>query len=453
MSEDSDGRHTQQQTAVVPTGPTEWQTTRRELRRFALEIVDGPGTGTRFTASAEKCAIGAHPSNDLVIEDDTVSRFHCEVSATEDGARIRDLESRNGTVVDGVRVIEAWLREGSRITVGRVTLRFQISSDTIQLPLAKEDSYGELVGRSAAMRGVFALLARCAATDITVLLEGETGTGKEGAAEAIHSNSGRADGPFVVVDCGSIPENLIESELFGHEKGAFTGAHSQRVGAFEEAHGGTVFLDEIGELPTDLQPRLLRVLEQKTIRRLGSNQRRKVDVRVVAATNRDLRTQVNEGHFRSDLYYRLAVVKVVLPPLRTRSEDLPLLTRSLLERIGAPEEQIERFTASSFLERLRFAAWAGNVRELRNYLERCLVLDGAAPLDGIQSAPPQPRGAAEAEAGLSYAEARSRALAEFERSFVSTLLARHDGNVSRAARAAGMDRVYFHRLLRRHQVR
>ena len=243
--------------------------------------------------------------------------------------------------------------------------------------------------------------------------------------------------------------------MFGHEKGAFTGAVNKHLGAFEQAEGGTIFLDEIGELPTDLQPKLLRVLEQKTIRRVGGNDRRTVDLRIVAATNRDLRQEVNEGRFRSDLYYRLSVVKVVLPPLRARLPDLPVLARSLLERIGASPAQIARFTSLDFVERLRRGAWPGNVRELRNYLERCLVLEEEVPLTETDA--PQTVGSSDrtpfVDLSLSYTEARQHALVEFERAYLTALLAKHGGNVSQAAREAGIDRVYLHRLLRRRSMR
>ncbi|MEZ4248689.1 MAG: sigma 54-interacting transcriptional regulator, partial [Polyangiales bacterium] len=245
-----------------------------------------------------------------------------------------------------------------------------------------------------------------------------------------------------------------ESELFGHEKGSFTGAISTRKGAFEEANGGTIFLDEIGELPPDLQPKLLRVLEQRTVRRVGSTQRIPVDVRVVAATNRDLRAEVNDGHFRSDLYFRLAVIRVTLPPLRARGDDLPVLVGALLRRLGASEAQLERFTTKSFLKRIQYGSWPGNIRELRNYLERCLVLDAEMPLTSeVGGARWETEDSGmRVDASLPYQEARRRALAEFERRYLEALLEQHE-QVSQAAEAAGLHRVYLHRLLRRHGVK
>ena len=250
-----------------------------------------------------------------------------------------------------MQVKEAFLRAGSVLRLGGATLRFELVDGGNRLLISDRTAFGGMFGISAPMRASFALMERAAASDATVLLEGETGTGKGQAAEAIHQASARAKAPLIVVDCGAIPANLLESELFGHEKGAFTGAESRRLGAFEEADGGTIFLDEIGELPLDLQPKLLRVLENRQVRRLGGNVHRAIDVRVIAATNRDLRTEVNPGRFRADLYFRLAVVRITLPPLRERPEDLPLLVSRLLRRMGANEAMVERFSSRRVPER------------------------------------------------------------------------------------------------------
>jgi len=355
----------------------------REIHAYVLEV-EGGSDALPFTGEIERATLGSHPSNDLVLGSDTVSRFHCEVLSDATGVRVKDLGSKNGTFVDGVRVESAWLRNDSRLQLGDVSVRFRARGE-LALPVSAASSFGGLVGRSLAMRRLFALLERCAQSDVTVLIHGETGTGKEGAAEAVHAASRRAKGPFIVVDCGAIPPTLLESELFGHEKGSFTGAHGQRIGAFEEADGGTVFLDEIGEIPLDLQPKLLRVLERKTIRRVGSNRQIPVDVRIIAATHRSLQKEVNEGSFRADLYYRLAVVKVELPPLRERLEDLPQLVETLLDQLGVHGEGRARLTAPAFLARLGAHPLAGNVRELRNLLERALVLE-----DALDSPPPVP---------------------------------------------------------------
>jgi DNA-binding NtrC family response regulator len=427
------------------------------VRRFRLEVVDGPARGAAWQSTGDRCAIGSHHRSDLIIDDPTVSRFHCEIAIDEGRVRVRDLGSRNGTVLDGVEVRDAVLRAGSLLRLGRTVIRFELGTELNQLPLSEEASFGSLRGESSAMRAAFAMLARAAESDATVLLEGETGTGKSQAALSVHRRSARAraraDVPFVIVDCGAILGNLLESELFGHEKGAFTGAIERRIGAFEEASGGTLFLDEIGELPIDLQPKLLRVLEAREVRRVGSNAHRPVDVRVIAATNRDLRADVNAGRFRADLYFRLAVVTIAMPPLRRRPEDLPALVEEILAQLRAPAEAAAPLRAPAFLAQLQGAAWPGNVRELRNHIERCLIL---------RTVEPTPAGApaegGEGGAGLAvdptapYASERERAIADFERRYFRALLALHDGKVARAAAAAGIDRAYFYRVLRRHGI-
>jgi DNA-binding NtrC family response regulator len=432
----------------------------RTVRRFEMLGIDGPDAGKSWSISSERTSIGSHASNDLVLGDGAVSRFHCEVKVDDSGAWLRDLGSSNGTLLDGVSVREAALRADSVIRVGRTTLRFRLGTEQAPLPLSKHDEFGSLVGVSVRMRASFALLERAAQSDVTTLIEGETGTGKEGAAESIHAASARRGKPFLVVDCGAIPENLLESELFGHERGSFTGAIAKRTGVFEEADGGTVFLDEIGELSPELQPRLLRVLEQREIRRIGSNAYRPVNVRVVAATNRDLRTLVNSGAFRPDLYYRLAVLRVLLPPLRERPEDIPALVARFLRQLGTNREQASRLSDGTFLARLQAAAWPGNVRELRNYVERCIVLDQHAPLGDDSVTAPSEAAAGTPNAltvavdpAVSYSELKRRVLDDFERRYLTLLLARHEGNVSAAARAAGMDRVHVYKLLHRHGLR
>jgi transcriptional regulator with GAF, ATPase, and Fis domain len=430
------------------------------VRRFRLTVLDGPKPGTSWQSQSDRCSIGFHESNDLVIEDPTVSRFHCEIRIEGAAARVRDLESRNGTIVDGVGVFDALLRDGSLLKLGHVSVRFELSTEQNRLPLSDRQTFGRMVGRSIAMRTTFALMERAAATDFTVLLEGETGTGKGEAADALHACSGRADKRLVVVDCGAIPENLLESELFGHEKGSFTGATEKRVGAFEEAHGGTIFLDEIGELPLELQPKLLRVLQNREIRRVGSNSYKPVDVRVIAATNRDLRAEVNAGRFRPDLYFRMAVVKIPLPPLRQRPDDIPLLVDKILGEIRVNAIDAAPLKTPEFLASLSRAAWPGNVRELRNHLEQCLVYREPLPSPAVESvgetveASAAPLGAGlTIDARQSYAEARQSALAQFERLYVQALLEVHEGKVSEAAEVAQVTRVHLYRLMRRHGIK
>ncbi len=416
------------------------------VRRFRLSVVEGGGAGASWSSDSDRCSIGSHASNDMVLEDSAVSRFHCEITVDPSGPRIRDLDSRNGTTVDGLRIRDAWLRTGCIVNVGRTALSFDLADDMNRVPISEATEFGSLVGASIGMRAAFARLERAAKSESTVLVEGETGTGKEGAARSIHDAGPRANAPFIVVDCASVPATILESELFGHERAAFTGATGRRVGAFEQADGGTVFLDEIGELPLDLQPKLLRVLERREIRRLGSNDYKHIDIRLVAATNRDLRSEVNSGGFRADLYYRLAVLRIELPPLRTRPKDIPVLLERMLPSLGATEEQAEALLAKDHIAALQRGAWPGNVRELRNYLERCLVFEEAPlPADEPGEAP-----TADVE---EFVVARRSALAAFERSYLEALLARYPRNISAAARAAGIDRNYLYRLLRRSGLR
>ncbi|MCP3103524.1 sigma 54-interacting transcriptional regulator [Myxococcus sp. K15C18031901] len=422
------------------------------VRRFRFTVLEGPQPGLSKDSNADTFSIGSHALNDFVIDEPTVSRFHCEVRIDRDGARVRDVDSLNGTVLDGVHIREAFLRGGSVLRLGRVSVRFDFSPESNRLQLSERTNFGDLVGTSIVSRASFALMERASASDATVLLEGETGTGKSRAALAIHRAGVRANGPFLTVDCGAIPGNLLESELFGHEKGAFTGALQRRIGAFEEADGGTIFLDEVGELPAELQPKLLRVLEQREIRRLGSNGYQPVNVRVIAATHRDLRAEVNAGRFRSDLFFRLAVVRILIPALRERPEDIPPIAERILGTFGAAPEQTAALRAPEFITQLQHAAWPGNIRELRNHLERCLVFQDAMPpsTEEVGTAgvlrsmvdPKQP-----------YAEARRRALEVFEREYLDALMKLHGGKVSQAATAADMDRVYLYRLLRRRGLR
>jgi len=420
---------------------------RLEAPRFSLRIGE-----ERTTFTLTSCALGAHRSNDLVVDDAAASRFHCRIHVEAEGFRLVDDGSRNGTRVNGVHVTDAWLEHGAAIRIGETDVVFELDEGSYEVPLHPDDRLGSLVGRSVAMRRVFALLERAARSEVTVLLLGETGTGKEACAEALHASSDRADGPFVVVDAGALPPTLLESELFGHEKGAFTGATHQRIGAFEAAQGGTVFLDEIGELPPDLQPKLLRVLERKTIRRVGATAQIPVDVRIVAATHRNLREAVNEGSFRADLYYRLAVLPIEVPALRERPEDLDVLVPHLLDSLGATKDERARLERPGFVAQLRRGRWPGNVRELRNHLERCLVLETPLELPGAPA--PDTGGASfPVDAKSTYQEARRRALDLFEKHYLEALLEEHDGNVAAAARAAEMNRPYLYRLLRRHGLR
>jgi two-component system response regulator GlrR len=397
-------------------------------------------TGASGTATVtETSLLGSSPSATLVIDDPTVSRVHAELQFRDDGIWVRDLASRNGTYVQGVRVEGAQLTEGAKLRLGAavVTVALGTQPATEAFP---RDRFERLLGRSHAMKKLFARLDRAARTDATVLVLGETGTGKELVAESIHRASARRDRPFVVVDCGALHASLLESELFGHVRGAFTGASSDRLGAFEAAQGGTLFLDEIGEVPLELQPKLLRALEARTVRRLGETRVRTVDVRIVAATHRDLARSVAEGSFREDLYFRLAVLTVRVPPLRERLDDLPLL----MESFEAGPDLLSR----EHLAELRTRRFPGNVRELRNYVERATAFGiEEQELDWREESS---RGDGEDTLDAPMAIARAACVERFEKRYLTALLARSNGNVTSAARLADLDRTHLHRLLARH---
>ncbi|MEZ4401031.1 MAG: sigma-54 dependent transcriptional regulator [Kofleriaceae bacterium] len=308
---------------------------------------------------------------------------------------------------------------------------------------------GELVGASPAQQAAFAVARRVARSTATVLVTGETGTGKTALARAIHDHSPRRCGPFLVVDVAAIPPTLLESELFGHERGAFTGADQRRLGAFEAAAGGTIFLDEIGELSQELQPKLLRALENREVRRVGGRDTVALDVRVVAATHRDLPAEVAAGRFRADLYYRLAVIGITQPPLRERPEDVVVIARHLLGQLRASAELTTRLTTGAAGAALARAPWLGNVRELRNHLERCVVFGEALPI-AVATPAPAPVAAPDDDR---YLQARQRALHAFERAYLDQLLRRHGDRVAEAAAAAGIDRTSLYRMLRRHRGR
>jgi DNA-binding NtrC family response regulator len=392
--------------------------------------------------------VGKHPSNDVVIEGTGVSRYHLELRAEPDRVLVKDVGSKNGTFFDGARITEARIGAGSTVRIGGpagLELTIELATQP-SLSSTSTHAFGPLVGRSAAMRSVFAILERTAPSSATILVTGETGTGKEVVAQAIHRGSPRKDKPLVIVDCGAIPRHLIESELFGHKRGAFTDAHEDRKGAFESAHGGTLFLDEIGELPLDLQPKLLRSVESRTIQRLGETERREIDVRLIAATHRDLSSEVTQKRFRQDLYFRLAVVSVHLPPLRERGEDVIHLARHILGELGAPEilDQDPRIP-----EALLAYGWPGNVRELRNAIERAIHLGAEHAIPMVPTSGPAVAPIGDAP-DLPFKEAKEQIIGGFERAYVVRLMERHGDNISAAARDAGIDRNYLYRLLKKH---
>jgi transcriptional regulator with PAS, ATPase and Fis domain len=414
---------------------------RAVVRECQLTITAGEQAGARHVFAAERLVIGADPRADFSIPDSAMSKFHCELRIADGRVFVRDLGSRNGTLLDHVPILDAPLRDGGVLTLGRTQVTFQVGTRDVELAISARDRFGRLRGGSVAMRRIYPLLeAAAAAPAMTVLLQGESGTGKDLAAETLHVESTRRDGPFIVVDCGALPAQLLEAELFGHEAGAFTGASTTRIGAFEAASGGTILLDEIGELALDLQSTLLRAIDKREIQRIGSTQRIPVDVRVIAATNRDLKAEVNARRFRSDLYYRLAVLVITLPPLRERTADLPMLIDAVLAEIGDRESELARQLATGALTaELARHAWPGNVRELRNYIEACLARQETRPLASDE--------APTIDIRQPLRTVRERWLRHVERRYLEELLAAHGNNVSAAARAAGIDRVHFHRLL------
>jgi len=427
------------------------------LRQCKLVVLKGSQRGREFIISGDVIRIGKFEGTDLVLPEDTVSRVHCEIIRDARGYLLRDLQSTNGTFLDGAEVREAYVRAGSVITVGTVQIKFQPFEERIEILPSESEVLGACIGRSLVMREIFGLIERVAPTDATILLEGETGTGKDLVARTVHSLSRRGEGPFVVVDCGAVSGTLIESELFGHEKGSFTGATATRQGAFEQANTGTIFLDELGELSLDLQPKLLRVLEQREIRRVGGNRTMRVDIRVIAATKKDLKQEVQKGKFREDLYFRLSVVPIYIPPLRQRKEDIPLLVDDFARKLGHPDFKIPRDAIDVLLAH----DWPGNVRELRNVLERGIYLskqmgDEAFKFINISGLAPRPASSddmvVEFDPSSSYRINKERWNDEFERRYLKWLLARSEGNISRAAREADMDRKYLHKLIKKHEI-
>ena len=433
-----------------------------------VQVEGGKGAERCILLEGDVVRIGSHPSNDVVLEDRQVSSFHCRLTRGARSWMVADTGSRSGTKVNGLAVRDADLAlPECRIELGGSVVAAREAGYASAPPSEATIQFGALYGSSRAMRKMYDVLDRVARTSATLLIEGESGTGKELVTAEVVRRSQRAGKPFVVIDCASISHSVVESELFGHARGAFTGADRQRVGAFEAADGGTVFLDEIGELPLDMQPKLLRVLETGHVRRMGENQPRKVDVRVIAATNRQLEREVNHGRFREDLFFRLSVLTVRVPPLRDRKEDIPLLVEAFLVSLEATDQR-HLFTPD-VMDALARHDWPGNVRELKNFIERRVVFaeadldrhgDDRMPGGCCLSPAPSlsdPRGGA--AQGVStdierpFRLAKDELIASFERGYLTALLTWAEGNVSRAARKAKIDRIHLHRLLQQHGLR
>jgi DNA-binding NtrC family response regulator len=427
-------------------------------RRYRVVVVAGPDTGAGSELDNGTFLIGTHQNTDLRLSDKGVSRYHLELQLRSDGLKVTDLDSTNGTFQGPTRIGSVVLNGAARLKLGSNT-EIEISPADVNVSVEGYggDQFGQAIGGSRYMKELFGLLDRVASTEATVLLEGETGTGKELLAEAVHHRSQRRQGPFIVVDCGALPRDLIGSELFGHVRGAFTGALTAKRGLIEEADEGTLFLDEIGELPLDLQPQLLRALEKREVRPIGEVRARKVNIRVVAATNKNLAEQVRAGGFREDLYFRLAVVRAQVPSLRKRKEDIPLLVRHFLKELKREDFAI----SPDILAQLMAHDWPGNVRELRNVVERGLSLEGGALPIEVSSGVGEATGeAVDYHAGgmskdvlaKPFKEAKGLLVESFEREYLTHLLQRHNGNISRAALEAGIDRNYIHRLVKKYTL-
>jgi transcriptional regulator with PAS, ATPase and Fis domain len=426
------------------THTTDARQTALRVRSAKLVITKGADAGRTATIDQPTFVIGTGQSADVRLGDPAVSREHVRVSLLANGVRVRDEGSKNGTWLGGVRIRDVILSTDASIVLGGTTIAITIEAESIELQLSPNDRFGDAIGASAVMRNLFAMLEKVAPTELTVLLEGESGTGKDVLARALHARSARAAEQLVVVDCGAIPPTLVESELFGHERGAFTGADHARKGVFEEANGGTLFLDEVGELPVEMQPKLLRALEAREVKPIGARAPKPIDVRIVAATSRRLAEAARTGEFRSDLFYRLAVARVTVPPLRDRPEDVLPIARVMLRTLRSdPTAEIPPDLASM----LEAYDWPGNVRELRNVVERWAAL---GRLDRTMFDPLEAQKTAEDDlATLPYHEARKIILDRFEERYLPRVLARANGVVSRAAELAQVARPSFYRMLER----
>ena len=433
-----------------------------QVIKTVLQVRSPDGKITEVPIDKDDFVIGSGANADFKLEDGSVSRRHCRITVDERGYSIADLGSTNGTFVNGVKISNAFLTPGAKIALGSTTLVFCPLEEARDMQLSPSDSFGSLVGRSLAMRRIFYVASAYSPSDAPILITGETGTGKEVLAEEIHRHSTREGKPFVVIDCAALAKDFIESELFGHVKGAFPGAASDRPGAFEFANGGTIFLDEIGGLTPDLQPKLLRVLEKKEIRRVGTNAAQKIDVRIICATNRKMDAEVKEGRFREDLYYRLCVVNIDIPPLRERREDIGILARKFTRELHGFDALDEIADFDGSMVELAKHDWPGNVRELRNLIDRAFYAP-SRPIDltaslrygffGDSAASVEvASGVAGDESFRPFKEAKADLLDEFERKYIVKLLKRNEGNISKSAREAGIERAYLQRLIKKYKI-
>jgi DNA-binding NtrC family response regulator len=410
-----------------------------------VRVEGAPAEPATLRLGAGSCILGAGEGADLVIESETVSRQHAELRLVPEGVRVTDLGSKNGSYYLGQRFQSMSLQPESRFRLGSVTIEIAIDRQALAEAVApSSQTYGDLIGVSPVMRQLFAQLVRLEGSHVNLLIAGESGSGKEVLARAVHEHSALSRGPFLVVNCGSLDRQLVRSELFGHRRGAFTGAVQNHIGAFEAAQGGTLFLDEVGELPLDVQPMLLRALEQRKITPVGSHDEISIDVRLIAATHRDLPADVRNGTFREDLFYRIQVIKLELPPLRERPEDVAVLAQTFARSQGAPA------LPDDFIEALTRHHWPGTIRELRNAVEAYLALgvlpkaQGSGQLHSIDAALAQ-----FVDPNQTFAAQKQEILQRFTRAYLGRLLQNSGGNQSEAARTSGLQRSYLGKLVGR----
>jgi transcriptional regulator with PAS, ATPase and Fis domain len=433
------------------------QATKLTLLKCKLTITSGEYRGKEFVLTQPVIRVGTKKENEISLKDETMSRVHFEIHQTKEGYVLRDTESLNGTFINNLRVKEAFLTSGASIRAGKTEMKFLPLDETFDIVPSKKTRFANLIGGSMGMRKVYTIIEKIAPTEVTVIVEGESGTGKELVASALHEKSKRSKRPFVVFDCSAVAENLIESELFGHEKGSFTGATGMRQGAFELADGGTIFLDEIGELNMELQPKLLRVLEQRTVKRVGGDRHIAIDVRVIAATNRNLEAEVKKGNFREDLFYRLNVAPIFLPPLRKRKEDIQMLIEHFIEEHNkaTPQKEVEGIDPQA-LEILRNYDWPGNVRELKNSMSRIISFMETSRIqpEDIPERIRVPMAKAELDIreDLGFKDAKEQWVASFEKQYLAEVLKRNEFNISAAAKEAGIDRKSVQRLIRKYEL-
>ncbi|MBS2012720.1 MAG: sigma 54-interacting transcriptional regulator [Deltaproteobacteria bacterium] len=427
---------------------------------FVIEVASGPDQGKKLTVAGPRVLVGTSPICDLVLTDERVSRRHLALSIVDQTLKVDDLDSTNGTFTNAMRISGAFLRGGETIQIGKTLLLVMLSAPAPGEGVPRAVSFGRVLGTSTKMQRVYQFAKRVAASDIPCTIEGETGTGKEQLAEAIHEASPRAKGPFIVFDCTALPGTLMESALFGHEKGSFTGAAATRRGVFEQADGGTLFIDEIGDLDISLQPKLLRAIQRGETQRVGGTGWFKSNVRILAATRRDLDREVQQGRFRDDLFFRLAVARIELPSLRERGGDVELLARAFWASLGPSAGPFP----TEFLTRYRGHTWPGNVRELLNTVVKWQALGEMGIGEQFPDDAPESMASASVRApappppgddlverlirdAVPFSKARQLAALDFERRYVKSILESFGGNVTKAAQASGIGRRYFHMLL------